>query len=153
MGRLWSLTLLPAMLLTTLWSPTGVRSHLNLFISQEEVRKLLGKYSRSYLSKILYSHADTYYSKVFLRFSRLGFSVRLRLSAVSRVKCSILSSVSADTAFVIFRLMCNGWAKFESPIHSRQAGRQDNLTSWANIRFFNYANAPFMPEKCVWKCL
>ncbi|XP_021931204.1 tyrosine-protein kinase Dnt-like isoform X1 [Zootermopsis nevadensis] len=42
MGRLWSLVLLPAMLLTTLWSLSGVKSHLNLFISQEEVRKLLG---------------------------------------------------------------------------------------------------------------
>jgi hypothetical protein len=38
LGQLWTLTLL-----ATLWSLRGVRGHLNLFISQEEVRKLLGK--------------------------------------------------------------------------------------------------------------
>ena len=44
MGRLWSRVLWSALLLTTLWSLRGVEGHLNLFISQEEVRKLLGKW-------------------------------------------------------------------------------------------------------------
>jgi hypothetical protein len=44
MGRFWSHVLWSALILTTLWSLRGVKGHLNLFISQEEVRKLLGKY-------------------------------------------------------------------------------------------------------------
>jgi hypothetical protein len=66
MGRLWSLALLPAMLLTTLWSLSGVKSHLNLFISQEEVRKLLGKYSTGICRNVYTAFAKIYCSMLVL---------------------------------------------------------------------------------------